>query len=137
MVTKRIKVDPEHVDMTFKSENKSENIFTVIDIFCSWQEAHNAVLEMQSQGLRSPQIAMISKYYQEHKNSMHWWEYVHFDDELRQIFMGLGINVHDTLQFLDAIDEGKFLVVGLVIDRKANQAEKILKNVGRKAIAVY
>jgi hypothetical protein len=67
---------------------------------------------------------------------MHW-EHVHLDGELLEVLMGLGINVHDALRFLDAIDDGKFLVVGLVIKRRVSEAQHILENIGHKAIAVY
>jgi hypothetical protein len=119
-----------------KALSQSENIFTIIDILDSRKEAHIAILEMKCQGLSSSQVVIISKYYQEHQNSMHW-EHVHLDGELLEVLMGLGINVHDALRFLDAIDDGKFLVVGLVIKRRVSEAQHILENIGHKAIAVY
>ncbi|MEI6330122.1 MAG: hypothetical protein WCP16_12875 [Pseudanabaena sp. ELA645] len=119
-----------------KALSQSENIFTIIDVLDSRKEAHIAILEMHCQGLSSSQVVIISKYYQEHQNSMHW-EHVHLDGELLEVLMGLGINVHDALRFLDAIDDGKFLVVGLVIKREASQARHILKNIDHKEISVY
>jgi len=119
-----------------KALSQSENIFTIIDILDSRNEAHIAILEMQCQGLSSSQVVIISKYYQEYQNSMHR-EHVHLDGELLEVLMGLGINVHDALRFLDAIDDGKFLVVGLVIKRRVSEAQHILENIGHKAIAVY
>ena len=67
---------------------------------------------------------------------MHW-EYIASDNGLPSVLTGLGINVRDTLQFLEAVNDGKFLVIGLVNDRDASQAQYILKNIGRKVIAVY
>ena len=115
---------------------ETEDICTVIAIFSSRHEANDAVLEMQQQGLNSPQIVVISSQYQENQNSMHW-EYIASDNGLPSVLTGLGINVRDTLQFLEAVNDGKFLVIGLVNDRDASQAQYILKNIGRKVIAVY
>lgn len=117
-------------------DSEPESICTVIAIFPSRQEANHAVLEMQQQGLNSPQIVIISNQYQEHQNSMHW-EYIASDHGLPSVLTGLGINARDTVQFLEAVNDGKFLVIGLVNDRDASQAQYILKNIGHKVIAVY
>jgi hypothetical protein len=114
----------------------SKDIFTVIDIFLSRHEANNAVVEMQKQGLSSPQIVVISKSYQEHENSMHW-EYIASDGCLVSILRSLGVNKHDSYQFLEAVDNGKFLVLGIVTDCEVSYAQHILKNIGRNVIAVY
>lgn len=117
-------------------QSEPESICTVIAIFSSRKEANDAVLEMQQQGLNSPQVVVISSQYQEHQNSMHW-EYIASDNSLPSVLTGLGINVRDTLQFLEAVNNGKFLVIGLVNDRNAIQAQYILKNIGHEIIAVY
>lgn len=129
-------IAPEIYDETGNIRSESKSIFTVIAIFFSRQEANNAILEMQKQGLSSPQIVLISNQYQEHQNSMHW-EYIASDNSLSSVLTGLGINVRDTLQFLEAVNDGKFLVIGLVNDRDASQAQCILNNIGYKVIAVY
>jgi hypothetical protein len=130
-------IAPEIYDETGNIRSEPKSIFTVVAIFSSKQEANNAVLEMQKQGLSSPQIVLISNQYQEHQNSM-YWEYISSDnDGLPSVLTGLGINVQDTLQLLEAISDDKFLVIGLVSDRDASQAQYILKNIGRKVIAVY
>jgi hypothetical protein len=129
-------IAPAIHEETDKDQAETEGICTVIAIFSSRHEANDAVLEMQQQGLNPPQIVVISSQYQEHQNSMHW-EYIASDNGLPSVLTGLGINVRDTLQFLEAVNDGKFLVIGLVNDRDASQAQYILKNIGRKVIAVY
>ena len=129
-------IEPDIEQENDASLTAPKNIFTVIDIFLSRHEANDAVLEMQKQGLSSPQIVVISKYYQEHQNSMHW-EYIASDGCLVSILKSLGVNNHDSSQFLEAVDDGKFLVLGLVTDREASYAQHILKNIGRKVVAVY
>ncbi len=129
-------IAPEVYEGSDNFQSEAESICTVIAIFPSRQEANNAVLEMQKQGLSSPQIVIISDQYQEHQNSMHW-EYVATDNGLPSVLTGLGINVRDTLQFLEAVNNSNFLVIGLVNDRDASQAQYILKNIGLKVIAVY
>ena len=129
-------IAPEIHEGSGNFQSELERICTVIAIFPSRQEANNAVLEMQKQGLSSPQIVIISNQYQEHQDSMHW-EYVATDNGLPSVLTGLGINVRDTLQFLEAVNNGNFLVIGLVNDRNASQAQYILKNIGLKVIAVY
>ncbi|TYQ24358.1 hypothetical protein PseudUWO311_19500 [Pseudanabaena sp. UWO311] len=129
-------IAPAIHEETDNDQAETESICTVIAIFPSRHEANDAVLEMQKQGLSSPQIVIISTQYQEHQNSMHW-EYIASDNGLPSVLTGLGINVLDILQFLEAVNDGKFLVIGLVNDRDASQAQYILKNIGRKVIAVY
>ena len=135
-LTKSYAIAPETYEESGNVQSEPESICTVIAIFSSRQEANDAALEMQQQGLSSPQIVIISSQYQEHQNSMHW-EYIPSDNGLPSVLTGLGINVRDTLQFLEAVNDGKFLVIGLVSDRDASQAQYILKNIGRKVIAVY
>jgi hypothetical protein len=135
-LTNSYEIEPEIYEETGNIQSEPEIICTVIAIFPSRHEANDAVLEMQQQGLSSTQIVIISKQYQEHQNSMHW-EYIASDNGLPSVLAGLGINVRDTLQFLEAVNDGKFLVIGLVNDRDASQAQYILKNIGRKVIAVY
>ena len=126
-------------DVTYQGSNnapESSTLFTIVDTFPSRAEAKNAVLEMQQQGLRSSQIVLIAKKYQEHENSMNW-EYIADDGGLVVFLTDLGINVHDTFEFVSAVENGKFLVVAIVTDRSAYQAQRILENIGRKVLAVY
>ncbi len=126
-------------DFSYQDNNtasESGNLFTVLGTFLSRVEAKNAVLEMQRQGLRSSQIVLIAKEYQEHENSMNW-EYIADDGGLVVFLTDLGINVHDTFEFVSAVENGMFLVVAIVTDRLACQAQHILENIGSKVLAVY
>ncbi|PZO38464.1 MAG: hypothetical protein DCF19_16195 [Pseudanabaena frigida] len=115
---------------------QSANRVTAIEIFASEIEANCAVLEMCNQGLSSSQIVVIAKDYQEHENSI-IWEYITADGGLIVFLTELGINVHDTFKFVEAVEIGKFLVVGIITDRLACQAQYILEDIGHNVIAVY
>ncbi|NUN66531.1 hypothetical protein HCU40_17640 [Pseudanabaena biceps] len=119
---------------SFQSESK--DVFTVIELFSNRQEAKNAVMEMQRQGLESSQVIMITKNYQEHEESMHW-EYISTDGGLLVVLEGLGINDLEASHFVNAVKDGKFLVVAIITDRSAYQAQYLLENIGRKVVAVY
>ena len=111
-------------------------LFTIVAIFPNKAEAKNAILEMKSQGLSSSQILMIAKEYQAHENSINW-EYIAADGGLVIFLTQLGIGVHDTFEFVNAVDSCQFLVVAIITDRSASQAQHILEGIGRKVVSVY
>ncbi len=88
----------------------------VVDVFPSELEAKNAVLKMQRQGLRADQISIVAKDYQELGNSM-TWKHVVANGGLALVLTRLGISIHSALQFADAIDDGKFLIVAVTFGK--------------------
>jgi hypothetical protein len=134
-------LDPSAIAPEMYAENgnfssQSENIFTVIDTFSSRIEARKAISELQRQGLNSSQIVVITKNYQEHENSINW-AYIAADDSLLAVLSGLGIDIHDVLQFEYAVNMGKFLVAAIVTNHSASQAQYLLENIGHRVISVY
>ena len=113
-----------------------ENRVTVVKIFASEPAAKSAVRELERQGLRSDQIFIIATDCQEYENLINW-EDIAINGGLIVVLALLGISVHDTLQLVDAVEEGKFLVMAIVSDRSASQAQYILESIGHKVIAVY
>ncbi|PZO38465.1 MAG: hypothetical protein DCF19_16200 [Pseudanabaena frigida] len=129
-------IAPEFYGETNGVQPKSGKVFTSVGIFSSRHEAQTAVSELQHHGLLSSQIVMVAKNYQEHENSMNW-EYIASDDGLVVVLTELGINVPDTFKFVDAVEDGKFLVVAIVTDCLTSRTHHILNNIGYEAIAAY
>lgn len=110
--------------------SQASDTVTVVDIFPSELEAKTAVLEMEHKGLRTDQIAIVAKdYNQEPENSMNW-EHITAAGGLAVVLTKLGISHHATGQFMDAIEDGKFLVIEIGNDREASQAQHVLEKVG-------
>jgi hypothetical protein len=129
-------IAPEIYIESGESSSQSENMFTVIDTFTSGIEARKAVAELQRQGLPTSQIVVITKSYQEHENAINW-EYITDDSNTLGILSEIGVDIHDTLQYENAVEHGKFLVAAIVTDHCASQAQFLLENIGRKVISVY
>jgi hypothetical protein len=129
-------IAPEIYIENGESSSQSENMFTVIDTFPSGIEAIKAVSELQRQGLQTSQIVVISESYQEHENVINW-ECITKDSNTLGILSGIGIDIHDTPQYKNAVEHGNFLVAALVTDHSASQAQFLLENIGRKVISVY
>ncbi|PZO38463.1 MAG: hypothetical protein DCF19_16190 [Pseudanabaena frigida] len=110
------------------SELGSDRV-TVVDIFNSEIEAKNAILEMEKKGLRSDQISVIAKDYEESESSMNWQK-IAAGGGLAVVLKELGISNHAASQFVEAIDAGKFLVIEIGSDRQASQVQHILEKAG-------
>lgn len=108
---------------------------TVVDIFASKLEAKNAVLEIEQKGLRSQQISIIAKGYQDAKSSMNW-EGIEASGGLALVLTELGISERVIGQFVDAVEEGKYLIIVTGNDREASQAEHVLEAFGHRVIIV-
>jgi hypothetical protein len=110
--------------------SQASDTVTVVDVFPSELEAKAAVLEMEHKGLRTDQISIVAKNYnQEPENSMNW-EHITAAGGLAVVLTKLGISHHATGQFMDAIEEGKFLVIEIGNDREASQAQHVLEKAG-------
>jgi len=109
---------------------------TIVDIFSSRTEAKSAVLELERQGLRSHEMAIVAKNYQEFGNPMNW-EDIAVAGGLIVVLIELGISEYEASEFVGAVEDGKFLVIAIVSDRQASQAQHILENIGRWVVAVH
>jgi hypothetical protein len=110
--------------------SQASDTVTVVDVFPSELEAKTAVLEMERKGLRTDQIAIVAKgYNQEPENSMNW-EHINAAGGLAAVLTKLGISHHATGQFMDAVEDGKFLVIEIGNDREASQAQHVLEKAG-------
>jgi hypothetical protein len=110
------------------------NRVTVVDIFASEIEAKSAILAMEQKGLRSNQISIIAKdYCQEPQNSMNW-DQINAAGGLAAILTELGISDRATSQFVEAIENGKFLVIEIGNDREASQAQHVLEKIGHSCV---
>lgn len=122
-------IEPEMYAEDGGTLSEAKDRVTVVDIFSSEEEAKTAVLGMEQKGLRSTQISIIAKDYQEHNNSTSW-ENIDGAGGLAAVLLDLGISEHATVQFEEAIAEGKFLVVAIGDDREASQAQHVLEKIG-------
>jgi hypothetical protein len=102
---------------------------TVVDIFSTEQDAKQAKLEMEQKGLRSDQISIIAKDFQEPESCMNW-EKITADGGLATVLVELGISDDAILQFEAAINAGNFLMIAIGSDREASQAQHVLENIG-------
>ena len=114
-------INPE---MTYKDEKSSlaelTNRVTVVDIFDSEEEAKHAVSEIAQQGLLSTHISIVAKDYKEPQSAMNW-ENINAEGGLEATLTKLGISEHAIAMFVEAIDNGKFLMIEAGSDRTASQ----------------
>ena len=106
---------------------------TVVDIFASKLEAKNAVLEIEQKGLRSQQISIIAKGYQDAKSSMNW-EGIESSGGLASVLTELGISDRAVGQFVDAVEDGSYLIIVTGSDREASQTQHVLEEFGHRVI---
>ena len=123
-------IEPEMYEEDGSSLSELTNRVTVVDIFPSEAEAKSAVLEMEQKGLKTAHISIIAKDYQD-SESMNWKQ-INAEGGLAAVLKRLGISDHATSTFVDAIADGKFLVIEIGSDRDASQVQHILENVGHK-----
>jgi hypothetical protein len=102
---------------------------TVVDIFNSEEEAKSAVSKMGKKGLRVSQISIIAQGYQDSQSSMNL-KSIEADGGLQAVLIKLGISNHATSQFVEAVKDGKFLVIEIGSDRDASEVQHVLEKVG-------
>jgi len=119
---------------------------TVVAILFSVLEAQSAVLEMQHQGLKPNQIAIIGKdYYQateqlsnlsSSSSSINWESVANY---LTEVLTKLGISRRDTSQLIETINKEKFLLAVVSRASEANQIRHVLASIGTvfRLIGVY
>ena len=123
-------IEPEMYEEDGNSLSELTNRVTVVDIFPSEAEAKSAVLEMEQKGLKTAHISIIAKDYQDSESIN--WKQINAEGGLAAVLKRLGISDHATSTFVDAIADGKFLVIEIGSDRDASQVQHILENVGHK-----
>ncbi|MFZ4557202.1 MAG: hypothetical protein ACOYN8_12630 [Pseudanabaena sp.] len=126
-------IEPEMYEEDGKSLSELTNRVTVVDIFPSEAEAKSAVLEMEHKGLKTAHISIIAKDYQD-SESMDWNQ-INAEGGLAVVLKRLGISDDATSRFMDAVADGKFLVIEIGSDRDASQVQHILEKVGHTAQA--
>jgi hypothetical protein len=124
-------LDEEDVRIPANSERK----VTVVDIFASKLEAKSAVLEIERKGLRSQQISIIAKGYQDTRSCM-TWEGIEANGGLALVLTEMGINDRAIGQFLDAVEDGKYLIIVTGSDRQASMAEHVLESFEHRVVIV-
>ncbi len=122
-------IEPQMYEEDGGATSELENTVTVVDIFVSEMEAKSAVLEMEHKGLRSQQISIVAKDYKESNNSI-TWESITESGGLAVVLKNFGISDGAIMQFIQAIDDGKFLTIAIGSDREASQAKHVLENIG-------
>ena len=123
-------IEPEMYEEDGSSLSELTNRVTVVDIFPSEAEAKSAVLEMEQKGLKTAHISIIAKDYQDSESIN--WKQINAEGGLAAVLKRLGISDHATSTFVDAIADGKFLVIEIGSDRDASQVQHILEKVGHK-----
>jgi len=110
-------IDPE---MTYTEEKPSlselTNRVTVIEICDTEEEAKQVVSEIEQQGLFSSHISIIAKDYQEPQSTLNW-KNINAEGGLEVTLTRLGISKPAIAMFVEAIDNGKFLMIESGSDR--------------------
>lgn len=113
-------IDPE---MTYIEEKSSlselTNRVTVIEICDTEEEAKQAVSEIEQQGLLSSHISIIARDYQEPQSTLNW-ENINAEGGLEVTLTRLGISKPAIAMFVEAIDNGKFLMIEAGSDRASS-----------------
>jgi hypothetical protein len=113
-------IDPE---MTYTEEKPSlselTNRVTVIEICATEEEAKQAVSEIEQQGMLSSHISIIAKDYQEPQSTLNWVN-INAEGGLEVTLTRLGISKPAIAMFVEAIDNGKFLMIESGSDRASS-----------------
>ncbi|OYQ63460.1 hypothetical protein B9G53_16965 [Pseudanabaena sp. SR411] len=122
-------IEPEMYEEDGNSLSKMTERVTVVDIFDSEEEAHSAVLEMEQKGLRSTNISIVAKDYQGTGNML-TWKTITEEGGLAVFLIKLGISDYAVSKFVEASENGKFLVIEIGGDREASQVQHVLEKAG-------
>ena len=104
------------------------NKVTVVDIFDTEEQAKSAVLEMEQKGLLVADISIVAKHYKEPQS--YSWENITAEGGLAAVLTRLGISDRAISKFVEAIDNGKFLMIEVGSDREASQVQHVLEKAG-------
>ena len=103
--------------------------FAVVDRFPSLAEAQCVVMAMEREGLDSNQITIVAKNEHESENSGNW-ENIYVDDDLSLFLTDLGISDRSIQRFINAVENGDFLVIAIGNDWEASKAQHVFDNIG-------
>ena len=113
-------IDPE---MTYTEEKSTlselTNRVTVIEICDTEEEAKQAVSEIEQQGMLSSHISIIARDYQEPQSTLNW-ENINAEGGLEVTLTRLGISKPAIAMFVEAINNGKFLMIESGSDRASS-----------------
>jgi hypothetical protein len=121
-------IEPEMYMEHGASLSELINRVTVVDIFDTEEDAKSAVLEMENKGLLVAHISIVAKHYKEPQS--YSWESITAEGGLAAVLTRLGISDHAISKFVEATDNGKFLVIEVGSDREASQVQHILEKAG-------
>ncbi|MBD2178648.1 hypothetical protein H6F42_17150 [Pseudanabaena sp. FACHB-1998] len=122
-------IEPEVYIDEGNSLSELINRVTVIDIFESEGDARGSVSEMEQKGLLISHISIVAKDYQEPQSSLNW-ENISACGGLPAVLTKLGISDQAIARFVEATDNGKFLVIEMGNDRQASQMQHVLAKAG-------
>ena len=84
---------------------------------------------MEQKCLLIAHISIVAKDYKEPQSVMNW-ENITAEGGLEVTLTNLGISAHAIALFVEAIDNGKFLIIEVGSDREASQVQHVLEKVG-------
>jgi D-Tyr-tRNAtyr deacylase len=122
-------IEPEMYVEQGVSLSELTNRVTVVDIFDSEEEAQQAVLEIEAKGLRVSHISIVAKNYKNSQSAINC-ENINAEGGLASVLTRLGISDHAIARFIEAIDNGKFLIIEVGSDREASQVQHVLEKAG-------
>ncbi len=132
-LTNSYAIEPEMYEQDGSTPQDTGDKVTVIDIFNSKLEAKNAVLEIEQKGLTSARVSIIAKDYQDAKSSLKW-DTINAEGGLATVLEKLGISERAIGQFVEAIADGKYLIIVTGSDREASQTQHVLEEFGHRVI---
>ncbi len=132
-LTNSYAIEPEMYEQDGSTPQDTGDKVTVIDIFNSKLEAKNAVLEIEQKGLTSARVSIIAKDYQDAKSSLKW-DTINAEGGLATVLGKLGISEQAIGQFVEAIADGKYLIIVTGSDREASQTQHVLEEFGHRVI---
>jgi hypothetical protein len=122
-------IEPEMYEEDGHSVSKLVDRVTVVDIFDSEEAAKNAVLAMEQKGLPVANTSIVAKSYQDSKSSINW-KTITAEGGLAAVLTRLGISEESISKFVEAVDNGKFLMIEIGNNREASQVQHVLEKAG-------
>jgi hypothetical protein len=122
-------IEPEMYMEHNASLSELTNRVTVVDIFDSEEEAQTAVLEIEQKGLLAAHISIVAKNYKNPQSVINW-ENINDEGGLASVLTRMGISNPAIARFVEAIDNGKFLIIEVGSDREASQVQHVLEKSG-------
>jgi len=122
-------IEPQMYTEYGASLSELTNRVTVVDIFDSEEDAKQAVLDIEEKGLLVSHISIVAKNYKNSQSAINW-ESINAEGGLASVLTKLGISDLAIAKFVEAIANGKFLIIEVGSDREASQVQHVLEKVG-------